>query len=170
MPPITFRPIEKRDLPDRVRWFNKIEVSRYLNSNLRKGTSLEEQQEWYARFLKKDDIKMFTIESDGKPVGNVALTNISENDSNAGLFIAIDSAYFGKGIGTKAIQFILDYGFNQLGLHKIWLYVCAENKPAIKLYEKCGFKEEGCLKDMLKIEDKFYDEIVMAILNPTEKI
>jgi len=43
---------------------------------------------------------MFVIEYDDKPVGNVALTDISKNDSNAGLFIVIGEKKFpGKGIG-----------------------------------------------------------------------
>ena len=168
MPNVSYRKLEKRDLPDRVRWFNKIEVSRYLNADARKGTTLKKQQEWYARFIKKDDILMYTIESDGKPVGNVALTDISKTDSNAGIFIAINCDYYGKGIGMKAIQFILDLGFNELNLHKIWLYVCAENVPAINLYKKCGFKEEGRLKDMWNVDGKYYDEIVMAIFNPKD--
>lgn len=169
MPDITFRPLENRDLPDRVRWFNKKEVSQYLGSEIRQGTTLKKQQEWFKRFTKKDDRKMFTIECDGEPVGNVALTDISKTDCNAGLFIAIDSEFHGKGIGQKAVKYILDIAFRELHLHKVWLYVIELNKSAIKLYEKCDFKREGILKEMWKINGKYYDEIVMAIFNPNEK-
>lgn len=170
MPNITFRKLEEKDLPDRVRWFSQKEIGQYLNSQFRLGTTLEKQQEWYARFIKRDDIEMYVIECDGVPVGNVALTDISKTDSNAGLFIVVgDKDYQSKGIGTKAVNFVIDRGFNELGLHKIWLYVCAENVNAIKLYDKCGFAQEGLLKDMWKIEGKYYDEVVMAVFNPKDK-
>lgn len=167
---ITFRNLEEKDLPDRVRWFSQKDVSQYLGASVREGTTLEKQREWFKQYAKKTNIKMFVIEADGKPVGNVALTEISEADSNAGLFIAIgERDYQGKGIGTKAIEFILNFGFNQLNLHKIWLYVSELNVSAINLYEKCGFEKEGQLKDMWKIDGKYYDEIAMAIFNPKDR-
>lgn len=170
MADITFRELEEKDLPDRVRWFNQKEVSQYLGSQVRHGTTLEKQKEWFARFMKIDDRKMYVILYDGKPVGNVALTDISKKDRNAGLFIVIgETNHHRRGIGTKATEFILDYGFGELNLHKIWLHVFSPNVGAIKLYEKCGFKVEGRLKEMLKIDGKYHDEIVMAKFNPKEK-
>ena len=156
-------------MPDRVRWFSQKEISQYLGTEIRLGTSLSKQKQWYYRFTRKTNIKMFVIECDGKPVGNVALTEISKVDCNAGLFIVVgERDLHGKGIGTAAIEYILDYGFNQLDLHKVWLYVSELNVGAIKLYEKCGFKKEGQLKDMWKIDGKYHDEVVMGIFNPKE--
>jgi RimJ/RimL family protein N-acetyltransferase len=164
---ITFRELKEEDLIDRVKWFNQKEVNQFLGSELRQGTTLQKQRDWYDRFLKNNNRETFVIESDGKSIGNVALTDISKLDSNAGLFLVIGNKYFqGNGIGSQATQFILDFGFNKLHLHKIWLYVYNANVKAIKLYEKFGFKEEGRLKEMLKIGDKYYDEIILAKFNP----
>ncbi len=166
---ITFRKLEEKDLPDRVSWFNKKEINQYLSSEARLGTTLEKQKEWFDRYIKNSDRKMFVIESDGRLVGNVGLTDISETDCNAGLFIVIgEKEYWGKGIGEQAIHFILDFAFNQLNLHKVWLYVCDANIGAINLYEKCGFKQEGRLKQMWRIDGEYYDEIVMAKFNPND--
>lgn len=118
MPNITFRELEQRDLVDRVRWYNQKAVNRYLSLDLRQGTTLGKQQEWLDKYKKDNEKKIFVIEYDGKPIGNVGLVEISEVNSNAGLSIAIGETQFhGKGIGSKAIQFIADFAFNQLHLH-----------------------------------------------------
>lgn len=166
----TFRQLEEKDLPDRVRWFNNKEITQYLGPSVKDGTTLEKQTEWFEHYRQGDDRKMFVIEHDGKPVGNVGLTDISKTDLNAGIFIFVgEQGYQGKGIGQEAIKFILDLGFNDLILHKIWLYVCELNEAAIALYRKTGFEQEGRLKDMWRIDGKYYDEIVMAKFNPKDK-
>ena len=47
-----------------------------------------------------------------------------------------DKAYRGKGYGTEALEWALEYAFLELGLHKISLGVHAFNEAAIKLYRK----------------------------------
>ena len=46
---------------------------------------------------------------------------------------------------------MLEVGFTELGLEKIWLRVDYDNTNAIKCYEKCGFVKEGIMrKDKLR--------------------
>ena len=166
---ITFRPLTEKDLEDRVRWLKDKEICRYLGNETREHGTLKAQEAWFKRCRKLGDHKTFVIEVDGKPVGNIALTDISPINMNGGLFIMIgEKDYHRKGIGTEATNFITDFAFKELGLHQVWLYVCEENLPAIKLYEKCGFEKEGLLRDMWKIKGKYYGEIVMVKFNPKD--
>ena len=97
----------------------------------------------------------------------MGLLDINLLDKNACLYIVIgEKEYWRKGIGTQAIKFILDYGFNKLKLHKIWLDVHADNLPAIKLCQKFGFTEEGRFKDQIRHGSKYTDELRMAKFNP----
>jgi RimJ/RimL family protein N-acetyltransferase len=50
--------------------------------------------------------------------------------------IAIVSAQWGKGYGTEATRWTVDYCFEQLGLHRISLDVLAGNERALKLYKQ----------------------------------
>jgi len=164
---ITFRPLEQKDLDDRVRWFNDKQITQFLGSSVQQGTTMKKQEYWFKNARKQGNIKTFVIEADGKAVGNVALTDISPINENGGLFIVVgEKEYHQKGIGTFAIDYITDFAFKELNLHQVWLYVCEENVPAIKLYEKCGFEKEGLLRDMWKIKGKYYGEIVMVKFNP----
>ena len=85
--------------------------------------------------------------------------------ANLVIFIGDDSS-LGRGIGTEAAKLMIHYGFNELGLHKIFLRVLADNERAIKSYEKVGFTKEGFFRDEVYINGTYHDLIYMAIINP----
>ena len=101
-----------------------------------------------------------------KLIGNCSLFDISHINRKAelGIFIG-DKTYWNKGFGTEAIELIIDYGFNILNLHNIWLEVYSFNKRAIKSYEKAGFQIIGKRREAKIINGKKYDEIYMDILS-----
>lgn len=49
-------------------------------------------------------------------------------------------------------------------MHKIYLYVDADNKKAIHIYESQGFKTEGLLKEQFYTEGKYKDAYFMSLL------
>lgn len=59
---------------------------------------------------------------------------------------------------------VLEYGFNNIGLHRIWLTVSSPNLGAIRSYEKLGFHKEGVMREACNRENSFHDKIVMGIL------
>ena len=164
---VKFRPLTKLDLADRVRWFNDPDVSQFLGSPIREGTNLSEQKKWFSKYKNDESRKLFVIEADRKPVGNIGLIEIDRKDKNAGLFIFIgEKDFWSQGIAKQAIQYILNYGFKKLWMHKIWLCVCALNERAIRLYEGVGFEVEGRHSDMYKIDGRYYNELFMSLINP----
>jgi ribosomal protein S18 acetylase RimI-like enzyme len=63
-------------------------------------------------------------------------------DKFIGLFdIVIDPQYRNQGFGKLLIENILKWGKSK-GADTAWLQVLADNAPAIRLYEKVGFKEK----------------------------
>lgn len=96
----------------------------------------------------------------------MGLSHIDKMNGNADVFIAIgDDNYRGKGFGTKAMQYLIKYGFTTLKLHKINSGVFSENAPAINLYKKLGFGVEGILKDEVYFAGRYHDQILMSIFN-----
>jgi len=167
---ISFRKLESKDLSDHVRWFNDPEVSQYLGEQIRNGTTLEKQKKWFSSASKDNASKTFVIEVDKKPVGNVSLIEINNIDKNAGVSVFIgEKEYWGKGVAKKALEFIIDQGFTNIDIHKLWIHVFEPNKRAIKFYKKTGFIQEGYHTEMVRIDDKYYDEIFMSMTNPNHK-
>ncbi|MFA5644233.1 MAG: GNAT family protein [Patescibacteria group bacterium] len=79
-----------------------------------------------------------------------------------------EDRYRGKGIGKQAMEWIIEYGFKKLRLHKINLGVIEDNKIAVKLYKKLGFKIEGKMIDEV-YNNKFYNFLTMALFRKDYK-
>ena len=114
----------------------------------------------------RDMIVQTASKSDGKPVGSVYLRDIDRDHNKAeyGIFIGEKDA-LGKGYGTGAAKMMIEYAFKQEGIHKLMLRVLAENKRAIRSYEKAGFVEEAYLKEEVFLEGRYKDVIYMAVIN-----
>jgi len=159
------RPLELGDLEACLRWINDPEVTRTL-ALYRPLNSLRER-EWLERLYKDDrDIVLAIIlkESD-KHIGNVGLHRIDWKDRRAELGILIgEREEWGKGYGAEAIELMLDYAFTKLNLHRVFLRVYANNPRAIRCYEKIGFRREGVLRESHFAEGRYWDTLVMGIL------
>jgi RimJ/RimL family protein N-acetyltransferase len=104
--------------------------------------------------------------STGKLVGFVDVSNINWI-SGTGVIdkLAIfDKNNRGKGYGKEAMIVLLDFAFNILGLHNIYLFVYKFNKTAINLYEKIGFRIVGSLREGAYIDGKRDDVVIMDII------
>jgi RimJ/RimL family protein N-acetyltransferase len=92
------------------------------------------------------------------------LKNINMIFRHAEFAILIDAAQKGKGYGKEACYKTLEFGFRNLGLNKIYLKVRTDNSSAIRIYETCGFKVEGTIREDVYKQGKFADQFYMGIL------
>jgi len=163
---ITLRKIEYTDTDDIVRWRNKDFVrSNFIFQQL---FTNEIHENWMKTRVDTGEVVQFIISEiqTGKGVGSVYLRDIDRINQKAeyGIFIGEEDA-LGKGFGSEAAALAIKYAFEQLGLHKVFLRVFADNLRAIKSYENAGFVKEACFKHDVKIDVKYYDMVFMAIIN-----
>ncbi len=164
---IKTREISENDTSNIVKWRNNPNVNRHFCMQDR--LTEEAHTYWLNNVVKTNKAKQFIIseESTGMDIGTVYLRDIDYKNKKAemGVYIGEDCCR-GKGYGSEAIRFIINYGFATLNLHKIYLRVLANNSIGIKSYEKCGFMYEGTAKDDIILPDgKYQDIIFMAIIN-----
>ena len=110
---------------------------------------------------------MFGIEllKEKKLIGLTFLKNINLIHRKAEFAIFIgEEKERGKGYSKEATLKTLKFGFNNLGLQRIYLSVQDNNETAIKLYEKVGFIKEGILRNSIFKNGAFYNELVMGLL------
>jgi len=80
------------------------------------------------------------------------------------MMIYLHQDFQGKGLGTAMTSMAVRLAREQ-GLHRLSLEVVADNKIAIHVYEKAGFKIEGIMKDAFYGEDeKYHDMVIMSLL------
>ncbi|KHO62627.1 GCN5 family acetyltransferase [Thermoanaerobacter sp. YS13] len=105
------------------------------------------------------------LRSTGEYIGNVSYNNVDWKNRNCEIAIMIgEEKHRNKGYGTEALNLLLDFIFNELNLHRVELRVYDFNERAIKSYEKCGFKKEGLLREVVYKHGKYINEYVMGIL------
>lgn len=78
-----------------------------------------------------------------------------------GLGMGLLSDFRGKGIGSKLLKEVLDHA-KKSGLEKVELQVYTSNEPAIALYKKFGFEQEGLIKKYRKLDGKYFDCLAMG--------
>lgn len=162
---VRLRPVSERDLLHFLRWFNDPDVIEYLDLTLPLTEVAE--REWLDSLEERSDIRVFVIERlrDRVPIGTIGLNTIDPRHRHALLGLTVgEKLEWGKGFGTDAVRALLAFSFGALGLHKVSLHVHADHVPAIRVYEKCGFRREGFLRREKLRRGEYVDELVMAIL------
>lgn len=125
--------------------------------------------EWFDSVNKRVDAVIFSIvaKASKKLVGSCSLRNIQSVNRSAELQIRIGESFGrGRGLGTEAIELLLRHGFEDLNLHRIYLHVFGTNTAAIRVYEKCGFRNECVQREAVYVDDRYVDVHMMAILRP----
>lgn len=82
------------------------------------------------------------------------------------LAMAILPDYRGQGVGTLLLEATLNDAM-RFGLEKIGLHVYTHNQPAIALYQKFGFVQEGLERHYRKYQGVYMDALLMAKFLPT---
>lgn len=163
---IYLRKMSIEDMDNIIMWRNTEFVRR--NFIYQKPFTREGHENWIKTMIETGRAVQFMIvrRKDDKPIGSVYLRDIDRIHSRAeyGIFIGEKEA-LGQGYGTWAAKMMIRYAFRNEGLHKLMLRVLAENKQAIRSYEKAGFVKEAYLKDEVFLEGQYKDVIYMAVLN-----
>lgn len=161
---VRLRAVEPSDLPDYHRWLNDPEVIRYLV--IYAPLSMPDEEAWYEAIRADDSQMVFAIETEaGQHIGNLGLMHINWKDRTAELGIVIgDKSQWGKGYAQDAIETLLGFAFGEMNLHRIYLRVYADHAPAINSYRRCGFIEEGRLREDIYAEGGYHDMLIMGIL------
>lgn len=77
----------------------------------------------------------------------------------------MDEACINRGYMTEAVEAVVKYGFETLGLHRIEANVMPRNARSLRVLEKCGFVNEGISRRYLRINGVWEDHVHMVLLN-----
>ena len=144
-------------------WLNDPEVNKYLET---KSATIEDLRKYIKDKFESSNCLFFGIFlNDGnKHIGNLKLEPIDFEKMTAVFGIMIgEKKYWGRGICYEASKLIVDWSFEKLNLREIKLGVIAENKAAVRAYEKVGFKVDNVIKKSIKFGNNYYNKILMSI-------
>jgi RimJ/RimL family protein N-acetyltransferase len=158
---VAFRPVRVRDLKRLNEIVNEPDVSPYLNGVL--PISMKSTLRFF-KHCKDSEVLWYCIVVDGVIVGSTSLhpeRKDSKNAHVASFGIAISREYWGRGVGGRAVRFILRMA-KELGLKKVILNVVTDNRRARALYERHGFVKEGLQRKQTKLKGRYHDNILMG--------
>ena len=76
----------------------------------------------------------------------------------------LNRKFWSKGYGTEVARTLVDFGFDNLRLHRIFAWCDAENTASTKILEKIGMHREGVLRKNWMIREHWRDAIVYGVL------
>ncbi len=172
---VILRPLTRRDLKEyqRVRKRNARHLKPWLPTWRRGGPPKYSIEAYEAKLKRARNGRrgrsMFTFgvfrRTDRAFIGEANLGHIfywPVKTGEAGWWI--DEAHQGQGLMTEAFRLLLDYAFNDLGLHRVQLTTTPSNRRARRLAERVGFRREGLLKRATHINGKWEDSVLYGLL------
>ena len=91
--------------------------------------------------------------------------NIRDMANRAGeVAYIVHPDYWGRGIATDVAQLLIDFGFKELKLHRIYATCDPRNIGSSKVLEKVGMIKEGRIRDDLLIKDGWRDSLLYSVL------
>ncbi len=164
---VLLRPIGRSDFVLLTKWLNDPEVIETLAVDMPvTEIAFEKDLEEIGTVRTTTEI-WFMIETlaGGRTIGSTRFKKIDHKNRNAEFSIVIgETEYWGRGLGTEAVRLLVNYGFEQLNLHRVSSEVFAFNERSLKMHRKLGFREEGRQREAWFKNGRFHDWVLFAIL------
>ena len=92
----------------------------------------------------------------------ITITNLASRQGAITYYLLPEQ--WGPGLATETVTTLLKFGFNELGLHRLFATVDPENIASWKVLEKLGLRREGHHREERKIRGEWRDRYIYAIL------
>jgi RimJ/RimL family protein N-acetyltransferase len=97
-------------------------------------------------------------------VGKITLFQLDKQNRRAEIGYVMDRRQWGKGYMTEAMEWLLDYAFEVLKLHRLEADTDPDNIPSLALLERFGFTREGLFRDRWRVHGKWHDSVMLGLL------
>lgn len=149
---LEYEHISKSEAKDLIAIWSDKEVIRY--TNIKRPCTLEEIENRILIFKNQD---VFIVKNNQKTIGIVGCPCINKEKSEFGLFYQLKRTVWGKGIGSKASKYIINYMKRKYGKLTIYADVVSENIASDKILNTLGFRLISEKKDGFKLDGRNMD-------------
>lgn len=165
------RPITKEDIDLIIAWRNHESVRKFFI--FQEDFTRENQLKWFEEHLETKNAFQFIVcekESD-RLIGCTYLRDYSKahQKAEAGIFLN-PQCERQKGYGSEAMELTVEFGFQELKLHKIFARVYEDNLSSRGVFVKNGFEKEACLIDDVCVNKEYRNIVLYGKINPEYKL
>lgn len=164
---INLRPWRPEDLDRLVTLADNIRISGRLTDRFPHPYTREAGENFIEMATSREPVHVLAIELDGEVIGGIGIhpqEDIFRKNAELGYWIGED--YWGRGIMSRAVPKIVDYGFLHFDIDRIFARPFGSNIASRKVLEKCGFVLEARFDKTLFKNGVYEDELVYAIRRP----
>src|SRR5512143_94630 len=97
-------------------------------------------------------------------IGNCGIRQASVEAREADIGYELSPEQWGHGYATEAARAVVEFGFAELKVHRIWSWCIADNVASAHVLEKLGLKLEGRLREKEYFKGRWWDTLLYAIL------
>lgn len=162
---LELKKIKKDDLRQIIKWRNDPDIIKFNTQFFL--LNMEYQKKWFEEITENDSkSKMFVFKFDNKIVGIGGLIHYDCLNKSADIAIILgEKKIRGKGLGSRALEMLVEYGFKHMKLHRIGADIFEYNKISLKLFEKLEFKKEIEMRDYLWRDGKWWKVYTYSRIN-----
>jgi len=102
-------------------------------------------------------------------IGTIGFWRIDKDHHRAEIGYMMAYDYHGKGLMSEAMGRVLRYAFEDMKVHSVEANVNPKNDESIRLLERHGFVREAYFKENYYYDGKFFDSVILSLLNPHQK-
>lgn len=114
-----------------------------------------------------DDSELFVVEDRAHHIVGVITHFKSRTPTSREIgYRLFDTALAGQGYMTEATRLLVDYLFNVHIWHRLELLMAPENTGSVRIAQKCGFTEDGTLRQAFFINGRYQDVRIYSLLRP----
>lgn len=162
---VKIRKIEERDTQNILKWRNSEHVMSVFID--RRPLTKEVHENWLKNYVGTGKVVQYiSYDADNEiDFGSVYLRDIDSVNKKAefGIFIG-KTDYIGHGNGRNAAIQLIDIGFHEMGLNKIYARILEYNKASYNMFMKLGFSQDAFLREDVIIDGKPINVYLVSIL------
>ncbi len=158
------------DLENVFKGLSHPDIIKYYGVSFQTLEATKEQMTYFADLEKNETGIWWAVCSADNKIfyGAGGLNSLSKEHKKAEIGFWLISDFWGNGIMKEAMPLLCDYGFDNLGLHRIEGFVESENKNCKNAMAKLDFQHEGTMKECEIKNGKFISLDIYAKLKSTK--
>lgn len=127
--------------------------------------TVEQEQDYLRAMAENPTSAFFVARLDGRIVGDASVRGmtLARARHRGEMGISVRKDCWGRGVGSRLMEAVIDFAKNRAGLEILSLEVRADNTRAQALYRKYGFEEIGKFPGFFKIDGQWIDFILMNL-------
>ena len=104
------------------------------------------------------------LKSNNQLIGNCGIRMDKTDTLEANIGYELDPKHWNHGYATESAHAIVDFGFSNFDLHRVWSWCVADNLGSAHVLEKLGMRLEGRLRENEYYKGRWWDTLMYAIL------